>query len=177
MDGHDVNRRLAAIELDVNALVIDPEWGPEDRDAATETWDRIDRIIGNLRILLRDQGLALARRTDDEHTAVTANGAVTIHRHVESSEKWDGWSVLQALAEEVIDRDGELIGAVRLDTLQEVLPAVGQGQTSSKWKMGGLAKILPNAKDYRKVDYGAALIARGPLPRALRNRKPAATSE
>jgi hypothetical protein len=168
MDCGDTNQRLASIETDLNALVIDANWERDDLDAATEVWDRLDRLITNAMILRRDIAVALARRTGDEHRAVTAGGAVTIHRRVESSEQWDGHGVLMALAEEVIDRDGELIGAVRLDVAQRVLPAVGPGQTSSKWKMTELRQVLPNADEYRKVVTGDALVARGPRPAAMR---------
>jgi hypothetical protein len=168
MDCADTNRRLEAIETDVNALRVDAEWGRDDVDAATEAWDRIDRLITNLGILRRDLAIALARRTDDEHTAVTAGGLVTVHRRVETSEQWDGAGVLMALAEEVIDRDGELIGAIRLDVAQRVLPACGPGQTSSKWKLSELRQVIPKADEYRKVQRGAALIARGPQSAALR---------
>ncbi len=174
MDCAGTNQQLAAIETGVNSLRVDAEWGPDDVDAVTEAWDRVDRLITNLGIIRRDLAIALARRTSDEHTAITAGGLVTVHRRVETSEQWDGAAVLMALAEEVIDRDGELIGAIRLDVAQRVLPACGPGQTSSKWKLTELRQAIPKADEYRKVQRGAALIARGPQSAALRaaNRRP-----
>jgi hypothetical protein len=164
---------LDRIEVAVNALTDDPrDWDRDQIDAAVEVWERLDSIIASLALLRRDHGLVLARRLPDEYTAPTRRGAVTVHRNVSTSETWDGHEVIGALATEVIDANGERISAIPVDVARAVIPSCKQGQTSSKWKITELRKVVDDADRYRHVVYGDATIGRGPLPAPLRNRRP-----
>jgi hypothetical protein len=84
-----------------------------------------------------------------------------VHRTLPKTEKWDGAGVLHALSQTMIDSNGEMVAAIPYDTARAVIPACGDGQTSSKWKMGELRKAIPNAREFREVEWGEAQIARG----------------
>jgi len=162
-----------AVETEVNKWEA-PVWGRDDVNAAVALWDSLDRLIGNLMILRRDHAIVLARRIPDQYTAPVGNGTVTVHRNLPKTEKWNGAGVLLALSQTMIDSNGEMVAAIPYDTARKVIPACGDGQTSSKWKMGELRKAIPNATEFRDVEWGEAQIARGQMWQP--NTKPVAES-
>lgn len=154
---------LDAVAVQIAALTTDPrEWGRDDLQGAVEVWDRIDRLITDLVILRRDHGIVLARRIPDEYRAETRNGVVTLHREPSVSVEWDGWELTAALAEPMINTDGERIEAIPLDDVRAVVPACGQGATSSKWKITELRQRLTDADKFRRTTFGDTTVARGP---------------
>lgn len=170
----ELSDRIADVAAEVATWSdIDPrDWGRGDLDGAVEVWDRLDRLMIDLAILRRDHALTLARRVDNEQKAYTRDGPVMIHRDVPRNERWDGHRVLGELAEHLVNVDGELIDAVPVEVLRAVLPACVQGQTSSRWKITELRKVLEQPEAFREVDYGDAVIARGPVPSRVRNSRP-----
>jgi hypothetical protein len=165
-----MSARLDAIVDEIGMMTTDPrEWGREDLQGAVAVWDRLDRLIGELSVLRRDHAIVLANRLPDQYTAATAHGAVTVHRNPLKTEAWDGHGVLADLAAPMIDGNGERLEAVPVSILRDVLPAVAQGATSSRWKVNELRKINPGIVESRRtVTWGDVLIARGPLPYAAR---------
>lgn len=173
MTPQELSDRIAAVLLEVTTWTADPrDWGRADLDGAGEVWDRLDRLIIDLTILRRDHAVVLAHRIDDQQTLYTRDGAVTVHRDLPRSEKWDGHGVIGELADPMVTKDGDIIDAVPVDVLRDVLPACGPGATSSKWKVTALRQVLPSADEYREVTYGDAIIARGPIPSQVRHAKP-----
>jgi len=168
----DAIAEVAAIVIYWSETTDPAEWGRDDLDTAVEVWDRLDRLMTDLAILRRAHGIVLARRIDNERTAITRDGPTTIHRDLPRTERWDGHRVIAELAVELVDTDtGEVVQAVDVDVLRRVLPACGEGQTSSKWKISELRKEI-QADQYREVTYGDAVIARGPLAAQVRNTRP-----
>lgn len=161
----ELSGALQAVEDEVNTWSL-PLWSQPDLDDAVAVWDQFDRLITNLAILRRDHATVLARRIHDEYST----GEVTVHRTLPKSEKWDGHGVLTALSESVIDANGEMIEAIPLEVARAVIPACGEGQTSSKWKMGALKQHIPNATQFRQVEWGEAQVGRGPA--YVRNQTP-----
>ena len=176
MTPQELSDRIAAVLVEVAQWTIDPrDWGRSDLDGAVEVWDRLDRLMTDLAVLRRDHAVVLARRIDNEAKAYTRDGSIVIHRDIPRNERWDGHRVIGELAAPLVDTTtGEMVQAVPIDVLRDVLPACGQGATSSKWKITALRKVLQNPEDFREVDYGDAVIARGPLPSRVRNTKPPA---
>jgi hypothetical protein len=171
----ELSDRIATLLAEVASWQADPRgWGRDDLDGAIEVWDRLDRLITDLTIIRRDHAVTLAHRISDEHTGTTRSGPVTVHRDTPRSERWDGHGLLGELAEQMITADGEIVDAVPVDVLRDVVPACAQGQTSSKWKVTELRKVLPKPEDFREVEYGIAIVARGPVPGRLRNLRPPA---
>ena len=165
---------LGRIADQVGNLTTDPrEWGRGDVDASIEVWNRLDKIITDLTILRRDHAVVAATRIDDEHTAVTRDGIITVHRDTETTTVWDGAGVLDDLAQTVIDANGERIDAVPVDTLRKVIPACEPGKTSSKWRVRDLAQVSPGIVRARsKVTDGDTMIKRGGSFTRNRYRKP-----
>ena len=165
---------IAAARTEVATWTSDPrDWGRADMDRAAEVWDRLDRLITDLTILRRDHGLVLARRVDDEFTALTRDGLLTVHRAVETSDQWDGDGVIDDMSEPLADANGEIVDAIRSDVLRDVLPACEPGATSSRWKVTAIRKRYPTVeKTRRRVVYGDAVIARGGKRSSQRHRKP-----
>jgi hypothetical protein len=154
------------------------DWGRDDLDAAIEVWSRLDRLITDLGILRRDHAIVLGRRVDNEQSATTRDGRVTIHRDLPRTERWDGHRVLGELAAPLIDTaTGEVVNAVDVEVLRRVVPACVQGQTSSRWKISELRKVLPQPEQFREVVYGDAVVARGPLSGPVRNARPPSERE
>jgi hypothetical protein len=174
----ELSDRIAAVMVEVTSWSADPrEWGRSDLDGAVEVWDRLDRLMTDLAVLRRDHAVVLGRRVDNEQTAFTRDGRVTVHRDVPRNERWDGHRVLGELAEPLVDTTtGEVVDAVAVDVLRAVIPACVQGQTSSRWKITELRKVMQQPEAFREVDYGDAVIARGPLPLRVRNARPPAES-
>lgn len=174
MTPHELSDRIAATQAEVATWTVNPaEWGREELDAAVEVWDRLDRLMTDLSILRREHAVELARRVDDERTSITRDGPVTVHRDIQRAERWDGHAVLGELAAPLIDIvNGELVDAITVEVLRTVLPAVGTGQTSSKWKISGLRKAMQNPERFRQVEYGTAVVVRGPQPSQTRNARP-----
>jgi hypothetical protein len=176
MTPQELSDRIADVMVEVTTWTADPrDWGRSDLDGAVEVWDRLDRLMTDLAVLRRDHAVVLARRVDNEQTAYTRDGRITIHRAVPSTERWEGHELLGELAETLVDTTtGERVPAVELNVLRAVIPACGQGQTSSRWKVTELRKVMENPERYREVDYGDAVIARGPIPSRVRNARPPA---
>jgi hypothetical protein len=161
--------RIDTARVEATAWTTDPrDWGRDELDDAVEVWNRLNGLIGDLTILRRDHALVLARRLDDEHTAVTRDGRVTVHRTTPRSEQWDGSDVIDELSVPMVDPDGDIIPAIPADIVRAVVPACQQGSTSSKWKITELRKIVDNPERFRRIEYGETTIAAGPLPVALR---------
>jgi len=153
-------QRVGALDLEINDLDIDANWARQDLDYAVELWDRLDKLITNAMIRRREHAVILARRIDGDYT--TADGAITVHRTIETSHQWDGHGLLGALAKPLVDTDtGEVIKAIPLNTARDVIPACGEGATSSKWKITEVRKRL-NPEGFHNVEYGSAIIAKGP---------------
>ena len=173
MTPQELNQRLTAVEADTATWATHPgEWHREDVDDALEVWDRLDRLIDSLMALRHDYAHTLARRLPDQYTGDTHNGRVTVHRTVDARHRWDGHGLVEALSRSLIDPDtGEVTRAIPTEVAAAVIPACGQGQTSSKWKISEVRKHV-QADDFHKVTYGDALIARGPLAYQARNTKP-----
>lgn len=59
--------------------------------------------------------------------------------------EWSGWALCDGLAQDVVDKGtGELVRAVPVDVLRDVLPACGtQRLTSSRWRLEGLQGRVP----------------------------------
>jgi hypothetical protein len=167
----ELGDRLSSIHGEVLAWDSDAllAWTRSDVDDAVEAWTALDALITDLSILRRDAGIALARQLPDEYQ--TPTGTV-VHRDLPKTEKWDGHGVLTGLAEPVITTDGEKVDAIRLEVVAKVLPACGQGATSSKWKISELRKALPDADSYREVAWGDPVIAKGPQAYQARRTKP-----
>jgi len=170
----ELSDRIAAVMVEVATWMVDPsEWGRDDLDTAIEVWNRLDRLMIDLAVLRRDHARVLARRVDNEQTVITRDGSVTIHRDVPRNEKWDGHRVLGELAAPLIDADtGEVVEAVDVEVLRRVIPACVQGQTSSRWKITELRKEMQNPEHLRSVEYGDAVIARGPMPGQVKHARP-----
>jgi hypothetical protein len=166
----ELSEALSVILTEVNSWLL-ASWDREQTDVAVEAWDRMDRLIGSLMIVRRDLGVLLARRLPDEYTTRTRDDDVTVHRTIPKTEKWNGHGVITDLAQPMVDADGEKVDAVPARVLRQVLPACGEGQVSSKWKIGELRKHL-QAELYRTVEWGDPLLARGPLAYQARNTKP-----
>lgn len=178
MTPREFSDRIDAVLTEVASWTTDPrEWGRPDLDGAGEVWDRLDRLITDLTILRRDHAVVLAHRIDDQQTLYTRDGTVIVHRDVPRTERWDGHAVLGALGDEMVSRDGEIVDAIPVDVARAVLPACVQGQTSSRWKITELRKVLDAPESFREVDYGDAVIARGPLPSRVRHARPPAVHE
>ena len=176
MTPHEMSDALDRIEVAINALTTDPrDWGRTELDGAVEVWARFNRLIDSLMILRRDHAVVLARRIPDQYTATTRQGAETIHRTVPKNEAWDGHRLLGELAVPLVSLpDGDIIDAIPVDVARAVIPACEQGRTSSKWKVTEVRKRIPDAeKRLRKVTYGDAVVAPGPVPyQARRSRAP-----
>lgn len=173
MTPQELSDRIADVLLEVAAWTADPrDWGRPDLDGAVEVWDRLDRLITDLTILRRDHAVVLARRIDNEQTAFTRDGRIVIHRDTPRTERWDGHSLLGELADRIVDVNGEIHEAIDVDVARAVIPACVQGQTSSRWKVTELRKVVQNPEQFREVDYGDAVVARGPTPGRARNRRP-----
>jgi hypothetical protein len=165
----EMSERLDAVRVETMTWTTDPrDWGRDDVDDAVEVWHRLHRLIGDLAILRRDHARVLARRIDDEHSATTRDGRITVHRQTERTDQWNGSDVIDALAVPMIDANGEVLPAIPADSARAVIPACEQGATSSRWKITELRKVVENADDFRRTVYGETTIALGPLPRALR---------
>ena len=179
MTPQELSDRIADVMVEVATWTADPrDWGRSDLDGAVEVWDRLDRLMTDLAVLRRDHAVVLGRRVDDQQTAFTRDGRVTIHRDVPRTERWDGHGLLGELASTLVDTaSGEIVDAVPVDVLRAVVPACGQGATSSKWKISELRKVLQQPEAFREVDYGDAVIARGPIPSRVRNARPPAVQE
>jgi hypothetical protein len=174
----EMSARLTSILDEVTMMTTDPrDWGRADLQGAVAVWDRLDRLIDTLTVLRRDHAFVLARRLPDQYTAATIHGAVTVHRNPTKNDLWDGHGLIGDLAETVINADGERIEAVPVDTLRSVLPACGQGATSSKWKITEVRKVLPDevVAARHSVEWGDTLIARGPLYVSRNSRPPVDT--
>jgi hypothetical protein len=174
-----MSNALDQVKVQISMLTTDPrEWSRDDVDMAAEVWHRLDRLITDLMILRRDHGIVLAHRVDDEFTALTRDGNITLHRKPEKTEQWDGAGVLDDLAQPMIDANGEKVDAVPADTLRKVLPACEPGKVSSKWKRTALRQVVPGVEDSRlTVTDGEVLIARGPRwqrPKAKKTTPPPA---
>ena len=176
MTPQELSDRIAAVMVEVASWSADPrDWGRSDLDGAVEVWDRLDRLMTDLAVLRRDHAVVLGRRVNDEQTAFTRDGRVTIHRDVPRNERWDGHAVIGELAESLINKEtGEVVDAVDVETLRAVIPACVQGQTSSRWKITELRKVMQQPEAFREVDYGDAVIARGPLSARVRYARPPA---
>jgi hypothetical protein len=170
----ELSDRIAGVLVEVAQWSADPrDWGRPDLDGAVEVWDRIDRLMTDLAILRRDHSVTLARRINNEQTAYTRDGSITIHRDVPRNERWDGHRVLGELAIPLVDATtGEMVEAVPVDIARAVIPACVEGQTSSRWKVTELRKIGLQPETFREVDYGDAVVARGPLPSRVRHARP-----
>jgi len=83
-------------------------------------------------------GAALADVDYDPRAGLDVDG-VLVHHVQRSRDEWNGAKVLDLLARPVVDPEtGEVTEAVPRSTLDDVLPAVTGGATSSRWKRTGL---------------------------------------
>lgn len=153
--------RMLETSLANDLAQLDPDdW--DDVDNTIDAWDTLDRIRAMIAVHVRDLSTRAAKLLPTaEYDAATG----TYHKTTPRTEKWDGFGVVGALGEPFIDADtGELVRAVPVDVLREVLPACGPGATSSKWKRRALAAHM-DVERYSTVEWGTPVVVRGPKPK------------
>lgn len=156
---------LADISVRVDDFVTgtDPKDVFEDVDQSLQAWDTIDNMLAVLNVLKRELSTVVAEIVPEQYT--TADG-FEIHTVATKTEKWDGAGVLNALGQNMVDAEsGEVVRAVPIETLSDVLPAVTGTATSSKWKIRGLLAHLPSVDQYHSYEYKKAQVRRGPKPK------------
>jgi hypothetical protein len=139
--------------------VTPDEFGLDDR---IEMWSLLDVMIGTLAVYRTQWALSAAGEMPWTET-YTHPTLGPFHRNAYPSTKWNGAGVLTALTRTMIDPDtGETVGAVPTEVLRDVLPAVGDGMTSSSWKASGLGVHGIDASKFKETTYGQPTIGKGP---------------
>ena len=151
-------RRLAFLATQVDSLHTDIDW--DNVDEHVDAWDQLDRLHGDLMVLIRQHSVELAAKLPLEYLHPRAG---VIHTTTETRVAWDGAGVLEALTENLIDPNtGEIVPAVATTTLSDVIPAAKQGRRSSKWSISGLRAAGVDPDEYRATSFGDRLLRRGP---------------
>jgi hypothetical protein len=134
---------------------------PDDRDDLIAAWDRLEQIHRELGVIVRDYATRAGDMLDGGEYIHPAIGPV--HAAQTKSERWRGYHLVDRLARPLVDTDtGEIVPAVSVRVLRDVLPACGgEDQTSSRWRTTGLRGLV-DVDQYRTVEYGPAMIRRGP---------------
>ena len=125
------------------------------------------RVLGDLVKLVADEAaVALAGRDDPRADYETATGDVVHLGAGYAPERYRGRQLVHALATTMATRDGELLPAVPVDVLLDVLPGCADDDaTSSKWRTTGLRRQLGDDwRRYRSKDAAPQVIKRGPRP-------------
>ena len=126
-----------------------------------ELVDLLAELHAYERDLATDTGARVADHVDAGETYITADG-IPCHWSQPKTERWDGARLLRHLCRDLTDPDtSQPVPAVPLRTLVDVLPAVEEGKTSSRWRTIGLAAHGIKARDFRTVEYGPPRLAAG----------------
>jgi hypothetical protein len=156
--------QLLALQEQVDELLdeIRPAEFP-DVDETLKCWAIVDEIITDLSVLRSEMSNIAAKIIPIGYT--TEDGELEVHTVTPTNTKWDGHGILNALGVPLIDQNsGEVIRAVPVDVLQDVLPACGKGATSSKWKITKLKDHIV-IDPYLTTDYKAASVKYGERPK------------
>lgn len=162
-DPLDVNEALATIALATVTLdkrePCDPTERIERWQAAKAVLDDLATIVGQMEAEGVEAMIQLGRETLE-----TSLGPVHTTPGY-AREEWDGHALLGTLSTKLVNREtGEVLDAVPTSVLYDVLPAVTEGSTSSKWKISGLRKHGIRVDTYHRQDE-AGLRLRTGLPR------------
>lgn len=108
-----------------------------------------DRVTTTVRNSLRPDAInALADMDVPEGGSIPTAFALGVRRFTKRKPgkvEWSGWSLCDALAEDLVDiRSGEIERAVPVYVLRDVLPACSNDAlTSSRWRLDGLKGRVP----------------------------------
>lgn len=156
-------RRLAAAVEQFGALVRPADFGEDALDDLLVLWERLDNVRQTATAVAREASTVAARLIGFNRQY---EGPVTVHTTSQVSEKSDGRGILMSLVTDMIEPEtGEKMLAIPLDVLLDILPAVGEGQTSSKWKKSGLKNHDIDPEKFIKTEYGPQQVRLGPKPR------------
>ena len=133
-------------------------------DHLIDMWDALDTITKTLAAHTRNYNTAAADRlAETDYTpkdGYQSHGGVIVHHTQRPSDQWDGQRLLSKLAVNVVETaTGELVQAVPVEVLEDVIPAV-TGK-SSRWLVKGLELHGINPNQYRERSWGHPTISRG----------------
>lgn len=163
-------------DLETVAQLLADAWPMSDlglddvgMDTLAEAWVLLEQARANLDVLCRDLsnrvGVILADADYDPKEGYRlSSGTVISHYQPAVQERWQGRALLRNLSSEMVEpATGEVVPAVPLSVLTEILPGVGTDeQTSSKWKTTGLKNIDVNPDDYRTRQWAEPRVKLGP---------------
>ena len=162
-----VGQACAGVFSAVNLLPTEPDWDG-NLDDLLRQWDTLDEAAGMLRTAIRKWALAagdaLADLEYDPREGYDFGGRKPVHHAQTPREKWDGNAVLNQLGRLLVDGEGELIEAVPRSVLDDVLPAVECGKTSSKWRSRKLTEHGVNLRQVRSRDFDDPTVRLGTKP-------------
>lgn len=153
-------------------LAIEERWQLDDElsaDDIVELWLELGhahRVLGELcKTIADDASSRLLDRDDPRADYETATGDVVHLAPGYAPERWRGHDVIAELAERFVSADGEVVQAVDVGVLVDVLPGCNAPElTSSKWRTTGLRRHLPDWRRYRSRDDAPLVIKRGARP-------------
>lgn len=165
MEHDDLSQLAHAVYAAVHAFPVDPD--PDlDVDECIGIWNALDEAMGALRTRVNrwalETGAALADIEYDAKQGYTAYD-VTVHHYQPTRHRWNGAKVLDNLECKYVDPEtGETVYAVRRDVLDDVLPAVTGGATSSNWRAPKLAEHGVNVAAVRETEWLDPIVKLGP---------------
>ena len=132
-----------------------------------QEWDAIQEAETMLRERRRRwelaAGSALADVDYDPRQGYDFGGRDTVWHYQPRSDKWNGEGVLDDICRDLIDpATGEQTTGLTRDVLDQVLPAVTGGATSSKWKTTALPKRVVDRR--RSSDWKDPVVKLGRKP-------------
>jgi hypothetical protein len=165
MTDHDkiVELRRILIDLEQLGSLVNIA-GMNDVDDVLAIWDAADNLRQTASVLAREASTAAAAELGFSKQHESEIGIV--HTASQSNTKTDGDAILSKLSTQMVEPEsGELMAAIPTNVLREVLPAVGVGQVSSKWKKAGLKNQDLNPTDFMTTVYAERQVVRGPKPK------------
>lgn len=165
---------MAHVNLDGafdGVLDVEGQWRTDEHDAdeIVTLWialTHLQRIVADLTKLVADDASSrLLDRDDPRADYETVFGDVVHLAPGYAPERWRGHDVIAELAERFVSADGEVVHAVDVGVLCDVLPGCNAPElTSSKWRTTGLRRHLPDWHRYRHRDDAPLVIKRGSRP-------------
>ena len=158
---------LAAREAFGDLLTTAPtDLDADSLDDVIVLWSELRGLANDVYVMVRELGTLIADEMDLEHRDEYEHPKVgPLYTDRARNERWNGAAVLAALCKPMVDPEvGEFEPAVPVGVLAKVLPAVGEGQTSSKWKKSGLRAVGLDPDDYVTTEWQRAQVRPGRKP-------------
>ena len=156
----EVHAALAAISV-ATALLDARE--PTDALTRIERWQAADAVLTELKTVVSQMGGDAVNAMVELGREAMETSLGPVHTAPGyGREEWDGSALLGTLAVPRVDTTtGEVEDVIPVSVLRDVLPAVGPGATSSKWKVSGLRKHGIRVDSYRRSEPAPMVIRNG----------------